>query len=51
MFIFLVTEVKEIKIGKTIKPVFPKGPQTSLIKFFPYPKKVEHLIVCLFFGE
>ena len=42
VFIFLVTEVKEIKIGKTIKLVFPKGPPTSLIKFFLslIPKKL-----------
>ena len=51
MFIFLVTEVKEIKIGKTIKPVFPKGPQTSLIKFFPYPKKLNTSLSAYFLGN
>ena len=42
VFILLVIEVKEIKIGKTIKPVFRKGPPTSFIKFFLalIPKKL-----------
>ena len=53
VFIFLVTEVKEIKIGKTIKPVFPKGPPTPLIKFFLalIPKKLNTSLSAYFLGN
>ena len=53
VFIFLVTEVKEIKIGETIKPVFPKGPPTPLIKFFLalIPKKLNTSLSAYFLGN